>query len=113
MGGSFVEGLSLNRAGGSLLYSKNTTEWANNMIQSYERRRLKRNSTGRTGVCLAKRILKSGKIVYFYRSYLAVNGVQHQSKPSYTLQEAISKRKQLEIDFFGKEKSDLLEDECA
>lgn len=64
-------GHSLNRIGDSLLYSKETCEWATYSEQSFDQRRRCTNTSGRTGVSFQKKtgkwkaeITKGGK-VYF------------------------------------------------
>ncbi len=68
--GERPEGASINRINGSKLYSKETCEWATLSVQSFDQRRKKTNTSGRTGVSWDKarnkwqvRINKDNKII--------------------------------------------------
>lgn len=112
MSESFQEGLSLNRKGGSLIYSPETVEWADSSLQNYERRTSSKNSTGRTGVYRGKRRLKSGKTVVYFRAYIKTKDMEKQLDLGCydNFQDAVKAREHAEIKYYGKIRSDLLED---
>lgn len=109
---SWYEGASLNRIQGALLYSKETCQWENCSVQNYERRRLPKNKTGRTGVTLCKRKLLSGEIVYSYRATIKPNAQSKQIDLGCykSFEDAVMAREEAEIKYFGKIKGELLED---
>jgi hypothetical protein len=48
--GERPEGMTINRINGAKVYSKETCEWATLSLQSYDQKRNKHNTSGRTGV---------------------------------------------------------------
>lgn len=49
--GTRPEGMTLNRINSSEVYSKETCEWADLTLQSFDQKKSKSNTSGRTGVC--------------------------------------------------------------
>lgn len=72
--GERPEGTSINRINGAKIYSKETCEWATLSVQSFDQRKKKTNTSGRTGVSWDKarnkwqvRINKDNKIIQLGR----------------------------------------------
>lgn len=86
------EGQSINRVGGSKVYSKETCEWASRSIQGYDQKRNSRNTTGKSGVMLR------GKK---YVAYITKDKVKTILGSFNTFEEAVSCREDAEIKYFG------------
>ena len=92
--GERPEGTSLNRINGAKIYSKDTCEWATLSMQSFDQKRSKANTSGRTGVFQVKEtgrwvavIKKDGKVTQVYRGD--------------SFEEACEARTKAEIEYFG------------
>jgi hypothetical protein len=92
--GERPEGTSLNRINGAKIYSKDTCEWATLSMQSFDQKRSKVNTSGRTGVFQVKetgrwvaQIKKNGKVIQVYRGD--------------SFEEACEARTKAEIEYFG------------
>lgn len=92
--GERPEGLSLNRIRGAKLYSKETCEWASLSLQSYDQKKIKTNTSGRTGVSWNKIHNKwTARITKNYKVY--VLGMFD------SFEEACEARKEGELKYFG------------
>jgi len=88
------EGHTLNRVRGAKIYSKETCEWATLSMQSFDQKRSKVNTSGRTGVYQVKetgrwvaQIKKNGEVIQVYRGD--------------SFEEACEARTKAEIEHFG------------
>ena len=92
--GERPEGLSLNRIRGAKLYSKETCEWASLSLQSYDQKKIKTNTSGRTGVSWNKIHNKwTARITKNYKVYAL--GMFD------SFEEACEARKEGELKYFG------------
>lgn len=88
------EGTTLNRINGAKVYSKDTCEWATLSMQSFDRRRSKVNTSGRTGVFQIK---ETGRWV----AQIKKNGVVTEVYRGDSFEEACEARTKAEIAYFG------------
>lgn len=88
---------TLNRINSSLLYSKDTCEWANNHTQSYDQRLNKRSKTGVAGVRM-----KSGTSKY--ESHFNHDGISIRLYYGDSLEDAIKARRDAELKYKGEVK---------
>lgn len=106
----YEKGLSINRKDCALLYSKETCEWDNSAIQNFERRKMTRNKSGRTGVAKCKRINQRGDTVVYYRAFITHQGVKSINLGTYdNFEDAVKAREEGELKYYGFIKSDNLE----
>lgn len=68
----YREGLSVNRIGNALVYSKETCEWSTASVQNFDKRRSKQNKSGRTGVHTIKRIKNDLSFSIRYRAVISI-----------------------------------------
>lgn len=92
--GERPEGTTLNRIRSAKIYSKETCEWASISLQSYDQRRKKTNTSGRTGV----RWRKDRKV---WESRIAVNKEQILLYYGDSFEEAVKAREEAELKYFG------------
>lgn len=92
--GERPEGTTLNRINGAKLYSKDNCEWATLSMQSFDQKRSKVNTSGRTGVYQDK---GSGK----WFAQIKKNGVVTEVYRGYSFEEACAARTVAEIEYFG------------
>ena len=95
--GERPEGTTINRIRGAKLYSKDTCEWADLSMQSFDQKRSKVNTSGRTGVYQVKgsgrwvaKIKKNRKEIEVYRGD--------------SFEDACEARRMAEIEYYGFEK---------
>lgn len=92
--GERPEGMTLNRVNGAKVYSKDTCEWATLSMQSFDQKRSKVNTSGRTGVYQVK---ETGRWV----AEIKKNGVVTQVYRGDSFEEACKARTKAEIEYFG------------
>ena len=92
--GERPEGMTLNRVNGAKLYSKETCEWATLSMQSFDQKRSKVNTSGRTGVYQVK---ETGRWV----AQIKKNGVVTEVYRGDSFDEACDARTKAEIEYFG------------
>lgn len=92
--GERPEGMTLNRINGAKVYSKDTCEWATLSMQSFDQRRSKVNTSGRTGVYQVK---ETGRWV----AEIKKNGIVTQVYRGDSFEEACEARTKAEIEYFG------------
>lgn len=90
---------SINRVGGSNLYSKETCEWADATTQCYDQRKRKDNKSGRTGVCWDN---EAGKWV----ATISKHGRQYKLGRFTNIEDAIKRRELAELEFYGELKQE-------
>lgn len=88
------EGCTLNRIRGAKIYSKETCEWATLSMQSFDQKRSKANTSGRTGVFFDK----SGNkwVAQIKKNYVVTQVYRGES-----FEEACEARTKAEIEYFG------------
>lgn len=92
--GERPEGTTLNRINGAKLYSKETCEWADLSMQSFDQKRSKVNTSGRTGVFQVK---ETGKWV----AVIKKNRKTTQVYRGDSFEEACAARSAAEIEYYG------------
>lgn len=88
------EGMTLNRVNGAKLYSKETCEWSTLSLQSFDQKRSKVNTSGRTGVYQVK---ETGRWVAQIKKDRIVTEVYRGD----SFEEACEARTKVEIEYFG------------
>jgi hypothetical protein len=106
----YREGLSVNRIGNALVYSKETCEWSTDSMQGFDKRRLKGNSSGRTGIHIIKRMRTDLSFTVRYRAIITVGGEHIQIGNFKTFEEAVKAREEAELKYFGRIKNPYQED---
>lgn len=92
--GERPEGMTLNRIHGAKMYSKETCEWATLSVQSYDQKRSKVNTSGRTGIQFFPK-----KGLWLSRIKVNRKTIRLYYGPSY--EEAVKAREQAELKYFG------------
>lgn len=92
--GKRPEGSTLNRVSGAKIYSKETCEWTDTVVQSYDQKRRKDNISGKTGVSWN---LKSSK----WEARIGKGNKIHILGLFVQLEDAIKARESAEIELFG------------
>lgn len=92
--GERPQGTSLNRINGAKIYSKETCEWATLSMQSFDQKRSKVNTSGRTGVYQVK---ETGRWVAEIKKNRIVTEVYRGD----SFEEACKARTEAEIEYFG------------
>lgn len=92
--GNPPEGHTLNRVHGAKIYSKETCEWATLSMQSFDQKRSKVNTSGRTGVYLVK---SSGRWV----AKIKKNRITIEVYRGDSFKDACTARTAAEIEYFG------------
>lgn len=88
------EGMTLNRIHGAKIYSKETCEWATLSMQSFDQKRSKVNTSGRTGVYFDK----SGSR---WVAVIKQNRITTQVYRGDSFEEACAARTAAEIEYYG------------
>ena len=88
------EGTTLNRINGAKIYSKETCEWATLSMQSFDQKRSKVNTSGRTGVFQVK---ETGRWIAQIKKNRIVTEVYRGD----SFEEACEARTKAEIEYFG------------
>lgn len=92
--GEKPEGMSLNRKRGAKEYSKDNCEWATPTQQAYDRRKLKKNVSGRTGVKFRQ---DRGK----WEARIGVEGQKLLLYYGDSFEEACAAREEAELKYYG------------
>lgn len=92
--GERPEGTTLNRINGAKVYSKDTCEWATLSVQSFDQKRSKVNTSGRTGVYQVK---ETGRWVAQIKKNRVVTEVYRGD----SFEEACAARTAAEIEYYG------------
>ena len=92
--GERPEGMTLNRINGAKIYSKETCEWATLSMQSFDQKKSKVNTSGRTGVFQVK---ETGRWVAQIKKNRVVTEVYRGD----SFEEACEARTKAEIEYFG------------
>jgi hypothetical protein len=88
------EGHTLNRVHGAKIYSKETCEWATLSMQSFDQKRSKMNTSGRTGVYFSESGSK-------WVAQIKKNGIVTQVYRGTSFEEACAARTAAEIEYYG------------
>ena len=92
--GEKPEGKTLNRVGSSKIYSKDTCEWADLSMQSYDTKRKSHNKSGRTGVKFREdRGVWEARITYKKKIKILYYGD--------SFQDACKAREEAELEYYG------------
>ncbi len=89
------DGTSLNRKEGSLIYSKETCEWATYSEQSFDQKRRSTNISGRTGVSFQTATSK-------WKAEISKDGKTYFLGYFTSFEEAVKVREDAEIKHFGR-----------
>lgn len=95
--GKCPEGLSLDRLNNDDGYYKENCHWTNNSFQGYNKRKDKRNTSGKTGVSFIKSKNK-------WRAYITKNNKQINLGLFIDIKDAICARNEAELKYYGKNK---------
>jgi hypothetical protein len=92
--GERPEGTSLNRINGSKIYSKETCEWATYSLQSYDQKRHKDNTSGKTGVRFRKDRGKWTARISYQNKNISLGCYE-------TFEDAVKARQEAELKYYG------------
>lgn len=95
MGQSYQEGLELDMVDNNGNYNKFNCKWSSPQEQSYNKRKYKTNSSGKSGVSFRK---DSGK----WQARISIEGTRLSLGVYDSLAQAIAAREQAELFYFGK-----------
>lgn len=91
--GERPDGMTLNRVNGAKIYSKETCEWADLTLQSYDRRKGTNNTSGRVGVFLQPNGLWRAMIGYYGKQIVLAKNV--------SFEDACKARTKGEMEYYG------------